>query len=153
MKKSIWPFCRESIVSLICVISLCSFMFANVRIIINESYRWLIYCCFSVLFVAVLIFLKHTLMGLIAFVDMITKNIEKFEGEIIDIIPKQSSWFSDRFDRDGKIVTDTFFVIVIETEAKRIIHIKSAFYLVNGRYSFTVSKHSSILVDAKGLQL
>ena len=148
MRKNIWPFCRESMIAILCIGVFSAFVLKNVKIEMNSSYRLLLYFCVALIVIIGLVFLKKTLSGIIALIDLIFKNTRLFKGEIIEVIPKESSWFSDRFDKSGNIITNIYFVVIVRDCKGSMLRLKSANYLEKGLYELYVSKHSSIIICA-----
>ena len=145
MKKSVWPFCRQSVIALICLLAFCPVFFLNIQF--NE-YKWF---AFVILGVCAVFLLKHMFSGFIALYDLLTKSVTTVKGKTKAVVPRENSTFSDRFYNHGKTAADVYFSVTIRTKNRKLVRLKSARYLDMGSYEFVVTKHSGIIVEARGV--
>ncbi len=151
MIKRIWPFFREALVALMVVFGICFFIFKYCVVFVSSIYPWSLFLV--LIGVAIIIFnsMRNSLAGLVAFIDMVAKKTVTIRGEINNSITTESSYFSYRWGYDRDIISGVHVIVIVKDENKELLQLKSAYELEPGTYDFTVSKHSGIILEARGL--
>lgn len=148
MKKSLNPFIKEMIISLLIIAVFVALLISQTVSIKLEANLFsiglvvfaLILCVFS---------LKSIRIGTTAVIDLIFKSTYTMEVKIQTQIPYECNWLSDKFDDDGHIASAIRFCIVVKPTKGKNLSLISRYHIDipdGQKCTLLIAKHSSIVV-------
>ena len=150
--KKIFPFIREGLVILFLYSIFATAALYSASIIITDNHL-LFWSAISFLIIATLYCVDSLKRFFLVLIDIIFKQRKEVKGIITDIIPIQSSCFSEKWQKHRIRSIDMEYYISIEVKGEKIILLSrdNDFLIKNEKLNIQYTRFSHIVLNVKAL--